>query len=1343
MAYIDITITHNGTNITDYVISYNREKYICTGIGTISVTVLDNGRFYDEWDTIVLYEEGTKKGTYYIKSKRREKGAIVIEAQDGSTKLVDYFVDESTQFDYVTYTRFWIEKYLNEAGVDYTINADGQGAPINRDYPVGLATAFEIITGFLQMSNWYMYFNANNRCIIGSLSLHSGSPRVRLQDDRILSIRYNKNDKMLRNRAVVWGGTDPWSGTWIYADISVNTRWNYSSSDKRAVVLANSTIYSVYDAQRLARIMLNEFSRITEVKIVEVAGNLNLELGDYAFIDSKFQRGGGMVTTIESSMSKGGFITTITLDQRCPRLFGFVGYITDYVYIGTDGAGVWRKELDGSTWMDYSQGITDLGITDLSINNGVFGTTTNTGLLFYKYIYGLWTQFNPDSAYFPSGTMPSGTSITASGVTQSGVYATCVTVDKVDNSIYGGFTTNSGVLGSGWAISGLLWSGAWQDGDSWVVKLDSNGNFLRSDKIMFTSAAGVNIEHVTIVDIDNNERENILSVLAPGIIPVMPGDDGNFGEAFCVSPIALSVAVGDTIGSYSSFTTDYPTLKSSLPDANQNFETLQTTTGNGGIIGYGSNTDYNSGTWWTAYGIPYTTDLLYIREEGFDSIPDEFGEYWRIWTEYEITMPNGDAGHLDGFLKNPDNDSFTIVCSEVVSGGTVFNLRVYEFNSTSQEITLKDSFTQTTLSTFNESGMIQKVGHKHVFAYELYYDVGGIGVLPTRRVVAVNMYNQTIVFPESPVAEQEGTDKDYRFAWKNPPTIVGDYIVFSHWRMAQEGSWAYPLAWAMGKFGFCTDAISCNGSPGNSVSITPIPAHHDGHYHDMRNFNEKIEDPDCEPCDCSADSSCCVDCCSMGILNSPTFNGQAGAEGHRLRASWAISNRDTMISWGWWATDLVYVRPQNMPPPYEDPMHECHRYDDIPNMGTAHRFLATYRPPNANYMYASENEGEYPYGRYPTTPVSVEDWDMDASALPWMYEANGWHDIFASCGSSERNEYYVITGHATFREGENTDENGYDIWRVSPNTLYIMNALTLCGHISTTEEGRPGASYTGVSWKMKYVLPQVDDIDGTIYTVWNDPNSPSSSYLVGYSSDGTITKRIYQSGIGGSSIFGNALISQARPYFGTHYYPITYFAKWVNYEQISGQKNFILRQKDADIEEIYESLYKLNVDTSKSSPTVIYHPTISGEQTSFLGTSIDNIYGSVLVRNTSFPILDVRTFDITDPTMFVVESGATDSGYFRYIGIVNSGGFYAIDALLTAASGISITTASGASASGTTFSGLTHLETTNIAMSGTPYFFVAAPSGFWQRNPGSPTWLDYSYSLPGNTITIIRADDRI
>jgi len=105
MSYLNVQVKHNDFDISNITIRYERNQQICTGIGMLNITLVDNGRDYDPWDTIEITELGVKRGEYFISSvvRNKKEGVVELNCQDGSKKLSDYFISDSYEINLLFY----------------------------------------------------------------------------------------------------------------------------------------------------------------------------------------------------------------------------------------------------------------------------------------------------------------------------------------------------------------------------------------------------------------------------------------------------------------------------------------------------------------------------------------------------------------------------------------------------------------------------------------------------------------------------------------------------------------------------------------------------------------------------------------------------------------------------------------------------------------------------------------------------------------------------------------------------------------------------------------------------------------------------------------------------------------------------------------------------------------------------------------------------------------------------------------------------------------------------------------------------------------------------------------
>jgi hypothetical protein len=427
-----LQILYNGTDVTQYIISYKRNNAICTGIGTSTFSL--TRQFYDTYSpvtygTFIVYEEGIKKGTFYITAMGVEDNgaSISIDCQDSTIKLVDWFITQSYTIDYVSYCKYWITKFLNDAGVSYEFDTTESGSVLSNNTSLGLATAYDTILQLCQQSGWFFRVNADGVFIVGKVDVKLGGEDITLSsENEDISIKIDQKDDILRNRVVVWGSANEDNLGWVFAESKTYTPYNYDQTDLRTSVLTNGCIYTNYDAKTLANRILRETEHINYIKEVQIGRLIDASIGQTAFLDCRLYSGYTLITSIEVDYSSSsGYITILTLDERCPRLFAFFGYRNNYVYVGTSGAGVWRKPLEVDGWENYSTGLEDLTILDLAINKSIFACVGSDGSLYARKSVGThWYPMSPTkfiTAPFSGNLFPGENYQVPSGMTLSGI----------------------------------------------------------------------------------------------------------------------------------------------------------------------------------------------------------------------------------------------------------------------------------------------------------------------------------------------------------------------------------------------------------------------------------------------------------------------------------------------------------------------------------------------------------------------------------------------------------------------------------------------------------------------------------------------------------------------------------------------------------------------------------------------------------------------------------------------------------------------------------------------------------------------------------------------------------
>ena len=392
---INVQIKHSGVDITDDVINYMRQGSICTGVTQLTLTLpTATAPSMNVWDTVKLYEEGVQHGKFRILEIGRDaKGETTVECQDESVRLTDYFITQSYFIDYPTYTKTWIEKFAAEAGVTTSYTTGSPGTLVSENSSLGPASAYDIIMQMCQYSGWYFYFDNDGTMIIGELTKDYGSTDLNVNETKILQFDHYIDDSFLRNEAHVWGNAQK-DQSWVLAKVHVTTPWDRGAKDRRPILYANSNIHSISTAYAIAYKLIDEFAHLKNEKVIKLAGGYDVNLGDLVHVSSRAWTGKGLVTSIQSETGSGGYITTLSLDEKCPRLLGYFGF-SDWVYTGHDSDGVWRKEILGTTWEDYSTGLEDLHVTDLIIKSNMFACVAG-GEMYYRTGSAVtWTKYVP------------------------------------------------------------------------------------------------------------------------------------------------------------------------------------------------------------------------------------------------------------------------------------------------------------------------------------------------------------------------------------------------------------------------------------------------------------------------------------------------------------------------------------------------------------------------------------------------------------------------------------------------------------------------------------------------------------------------------------------------------------------------------------------------------------------------------------------------------------------------------------------------------------------------------------------------------------------------------------
>lgn len=1285
---MNVQVNWKGIDITSSVIQYTREQDICTGFNTLDMTVeAKTARAFAPWDTITVYENGDKMAEYNVSSAEQSvpDGTYIVSCQDDSKRLTDYFIDKPYEVTYPSTTRYWIEKLLAEAGVSYNINTASYGVPVSENTSLGMQALYDVFLQLLQMSAWYFYFDENSVCQIGRLT-SDPSPTESFTGSQITNIGYVKNDKLLRNRVIVWGAGDTETGQWIFADTSKLTPWNRPDGDYRTIVYSNPAIKTFGIAYYLALLILNEFSQTIPEKSLTVDGSYStVTPGCKVQGSTTYMTAKGKVTHITVNVGSDGFTSTYTLDQRCPRMFGYVDY-NDFVYIGTRGSGVWRKQLLSPTWVDYSTGITDLDIKDVSAYNGLLGCVAlNEGKLYIRHTsLAAWMPYEPDGLLNVSVT--SGEPI----LLTSGIIAEACSINR-NYSITGSVTVAYTILASGGIPSGSSMLFPPSGNLSWVQAVDLNRIPIYSQQIVVTSGSSKSYD-VAVVDMDTNwDGNNLISVYNGREIKtttfVVSGEKCDFGGDTSLG--------SDWKGSSSS-------IKVFLPSPTS------------GIFVEASTGSYPIPNVYTVYNTTITHDATVYIDDDYETDGEVSGIHTysiassnSTLTKVLFNAASGTATHYDynivpalwtdnlTWIKNfykVDSTHYSVVHLEADTGSKLlkFQTKFIEISDitgsgiVTSTVSINKSFETTAQS--NSIGGITTVNYVDHYGGK-YYAVGYRVVDGSENVYTisvVNMLDGSITDTEiCRLPEPFNQAIEPQIFLSNAQTgISPNYMHFGMvWFPPDSAGWTwhcYPIL------------VNKNNGNVSSVDVEITPSTFENYDYTTYlggstqftegNHPTKRKDFFYTPCNENPDTG-------VGWGKFFAFintKGVIGTDGYKL-----INHVDIKVS-----TDMTYQE-NNYTDTYTYPGDVFVSRESKLWMFEVDYGSLTERHYNAQFMPT--------FSRYVTnTPVFSQfyrtDWD-DATLFEW----------------------------AVFLDPSDFETSTVISYPSAPLDTYGMTRVEFANGMMDDIDDSIYLSLVDSAHSDKMIAGY--NTDGSIKKYMFTELAGGGYYDLNYVGQ-VLQNKIYRPGTDSTVVY--------------YYYPLG-----SGIRETPMNKYLILLHNpttpSGQFDIIHTSAVPLMVDTSKNLPTVFYDIPQSGGieiNSLYLGSSFLNELDSFTEIYPAAPVHDARTFDVSDAFGTFPVSGA-DMGFLgRFIGVAGGN-----KGLLMYNSELQTdeyqTIFSGGCFTHLDFTNNDPDPYMFVCASGVSASGVSASGRFYQRNTGEFIWNDYSSTLPASEISIIRADDRM
>jgi len=313
MKTLDAQVFVGGYDISNYVISIGRRACICETTATATITLSpDFSGSVNTYARVVIYEMGKKvfTGNVVAYEKRAAEYTQTIEAADDAVKLEDYWITEAYKTNGET-VQYWIGFFCDKVGVDYTFDTNILVYTPSGDDGVewNYTSVMSIIKELMDSAGYWVYSDAD-----GVIHFSQGHPvKPTLNFTELIRLERSRSLEFSRNRAVVFG---------TYPKVGEATKSLSYLGDRVKTAIVASPLIS--DPQTFAQKMVNAFSRVEDKKIVDVEGDPNVTLAQFAKVVEPWSglNTYGQVSTVESYMGPDTYIMKVTLDQECPKIWG-------------------------------------------------------------------------------------------------------------------------------------------------------------------------------------------------------------------------------------------------------------------------------------------------------------------------------------------------------------------------------------------------------------------------------------------------------------------------------------------------------------------------------------------------------------------------------------------------------------------------------------------------------------------------------------------------------------------------------------------------------------------------------------------------------------------------------------------------------------------------------------------------------------------------------------------------------------------------------------------------------------------------------------------------------------
>jgi hypothetical protein len=357
---MNITGTINGNSIEGYVRSLNRLQQLCNPTQA-AVLMLSTEFPHDisPGQEVVLYEAGVKVMTGYVIKVDREESSFdwKVEIHDPYTRCMNYFIedvitvghDENDQplKNYAPQsTDYWIGYLCGLCGASY-VSSGGTGT-VPQGVQIGMRTVHESLQDVIAYSSQYVRADANG--VLHFERVSRGFADITF--DECISVEDTTSDEWTRNVVKVFGySSSPTKRAFATASQGVD-----GLIPDRITAVGAPMVATSGEAQRVADYLLSELGSMTRIVTAKVEGSPNIRIGKGGRIiygDTDYT---DVITTVNTNTDESGYITEVTIGERCPRIAGW-SKIAPVVYAGTVEHGVYVSRDGGHNWADFNAGL--------------------------------------------------------------------------------------------------------------------------------------------------------------------------------------------------------------------------------------------------------------------------------------------------------------------------------------------------------------------------------------------------------------------------------------------------------------------------------------------------------------------------------------------------------------------------------------------------------------------------------------------------------------------------------------------------------------------------------------------------------------------------------------------------------------------------------------------------------------------------------------------------------------------------------------------------------------------------------------------------------------------------